>query len=273
LTLFRIECTLAPLLTEVGRMRRSSVGCSRLAGAWLLACALMALPAFASAQGASSARQLEAEATLAFESGIPARCIQAAKLWLSAADQYTTYSWTADAASALRNASRAYSCAGKEEVALGYLGRAAELDNAVASYRALVLLDRSPLFDPASRDMTGDARFVGAVNDLLHAVGPDEAVRVTSAEEAQAALENLVSLRLAPITVRAESGAVSVELRRYRYAIGDSTRGGAQWERVSTDVTLKRIPAAYHFRYRSPSTGRDTTLLYRCADGCTVLVR
>ena len=47
----------------------------------------------------------------------------------------------------------------------------------------------------------------------------------------------------------------------------------APWERVTTDVTIKRAPAAYHFRYRSPSTSRDTTLLYRCADGCNVLVR
>ena len=34
-----------------------------------------------------------------------------------------------------------------------YLGRAADLDNAAASYQALVLLDRSPVYDPASRDI------------------------------------------------------------------------------------------------------------------------
>jgi hypothetical protein len=254
-------------------MGRSKVVWRRLADAWLLICALMAVPALGLAQGARSAQQLEAEATLAFESGIPARCLQAAKLWLAAADHYTAYHWTADAASALRNTGRAYSCAGKEEAALGYLGRAAELDNAAASYRALVLLDRSPLYDPASRDMAEDARFVGAVNELLRAVGPRDVVSVTSADEAQAALENLVSLRLAPITVRAGAGPVNVELRRYRYSIGAAPQPGAQWERITTDATLKRIPAAYHFRYRSPSTGRDTTLLYRCADGCTVLVR
>jgi hypothetical protein len=253
-------------------MDRSSIVCQRLARAGLLVCALITPPAFASAQGPTSARQLEAEATLAFESGNPARCLQAAKLWLSAANQYTGYGWTADAASALRNTGRAYSCAGNEVAALGYVGRAAELDNAAASYSALVLLDRSPLYDPASRDMVADARFVGAVNDLLHAVGP-EAASVSSAEEAQVALESLVGLRLAPITVRAETGPVNVELRRYRYSIGGNPQAGAQWERVTTDVTLKRIPAAYHFRFRSPSTGRDTTLLYRCADGCTVLVR
>jgi hypothetical protein len=254
-------------------MDRSSVVCHRLVGAGLLVCALITPHASASAQGPTSARELEAEAALAFESGTPARCLQAAKLWLSAADQYTAYHWTADAASALRNTGRAYSCAGNEQAALGYLGRAAELDNAAASYSALVLLDRSPLYDPASRGMAEDARFVGAVNDLLHTVRPDEAASVTSAEEAQVALESLVSLRLAPITVRAEGGPVNVELRRYRYSIGGSPRPGAQWERVTTDVTLRRIPAAYHFRYRSPSTGRDTTLLYRCADGCNVLVR
>src|SRR5688500_3342513 len=134
-------------------MGRSSVVCRRLAHAGFLVCTLMASPTLASAQGAgaSSARKLEAQATLAFESGIPARCLQAAKLWLAAADQYTTYGWTADAASALRNTGRAYSCAGNKAASLGYLGRAAELDNAVVSYHALVLLDRSPVYDPASR--------------------------------------------------------------------------------------------------------------------------
>jgi hypothetical protein len=259
-------------------MDRSSIVWQRLARAGPLVCALVTHPALTWAQGTTNARQLEAQATLAFESGTPARCLQAAKLWLSAADQYTGYGWTADAASALRNTGRAYACAGDEAAALGYAGRAAELDNAAASYNALVLLDRSPLYDPASRGMAEDARFVKAVNDLLQALRPDEAASVrpasvTSAEEAQVALESLVSLRLAPITVRSEGGPVTVELRRYRYSFGGNPQAGPPWERVTTDVNLKRMPAAYHFRYRSPSTGRDTTLLYRCADGCTVLVR
>ena len=94
---------------------------------------------------------------------------------------------------------------------------------------------------------------------------------MTSAEEAQSALESLVSLRLAPITIRAAGGPVNVELRATANSL-DSTKS-APWERVTTDITIKRAPAAYHFRYRSPSTSRDTTLLYRCADGCNVLVR
>lgn len=229
------------------------------------------MPTLAAAQGGPPhARKLEADAALAFRSGTPARCRQAAGLWIAAADQYAAYHWTTDAAAALRNVGRAYACAGDDAAALGYLGRAAELDNAPASYRALVLLDRSPVYDPASRDIAEDARFVGAVNDLLRAFGRD-AAEVTSAEQAQAALESLVGLRLAPITIRAEGDPVNVELRRYRYSL-DSTRS-APWERVTTDVTINRTPAAYHFRYRSPSTSRDTTLLYRCADGCNVLVR
>jgi hypothetical protein len=240
-------------------------------GAWLLLCALTALPAFASAQGAASARKLDADAALAFQSGTPARCLQAAKLWIAAADEYTEYHWTADAAAALRNTGRAYACAGDEAASLGYLGRAAELDNAAASYSALVLLDRSPVYDPSSRDIAEDARFVRAVNELLRALVGDQAVKVTSADEAQTALEGLVGQRLAPITVRAEGGPVNVELRRYRYSLDAS--GNAPWERLTTDVTVKRTPAAYHFRYRSPATSRDTTVLYRCADGCNVLIR
>ena len=205
-------------------------------GPWLLLCALSALPCPALAQGSTSARKLDA-----------------------------------DAAAALRNTGRAYACAGDTASSLAYLGRAADLDNAAASYQALVLLDRSPVYDPASRDIAADARFVRAVNDLLRALGRGDSAKVTSAEEAQSALESLVSLRLAPITVRSDGGPVNVELRRYRYSL-DSTRT-APWERVTTDVTIKRAPAAYHFRYRSPSTSRDTTLLYRCADGCNVLVR
>jgi hypothetical protein len=201
---------------------------------------------------------------------MPAQCLNAAKLWSVAADEYTAFHWTADAAAALRNTGRAYACAGDQKASLAYLGRAADLDNAAASYQALVLLDRSPVYDPASRDIAEDARFVRAVNDLLRALGRGE-TKVTSAEEAQSALESLVSLRLAPITIRSEGSPVNVELRRYRYSLNAATN--APWERVTTDVTLKRAPAAYHFRYRSPSTNRDTTLLYRCADGCTVLVR
>jgi hypothetical protein len=241
------------------------------AGPWLLLCALSALPCPALAQGATSARKLDADAARAFESGTSTQCLQAAKLWSAAADEYTAFRWTADAAAALRNTGRAYACAGDTASSLAYLGRAADLDNAAASYQALVLLDRSPVYDPASRDIAADARFVRAVNDLLRALGRGDSAKVTSAEEAQSALESLVSLRLAPITIRAEGGPVNVELRRYRYSL-DSTRT-APWERVTTDVTIKRAPAAYHFRYRSPSTSRDTTLLYRCADGCNVLVR
>jgi hypothetical protein len=240
-------------------------------GPWLLLCALSALPCPALAQGATSARKLDADAARAFESGTSAQCLQAAKLWSAAADEYTAFRWTADAAAALRNTGRAYACAGDTASSLAYLGRAADLDNAAASYQALVLLDRSPVYDPASRDIAADARFVRAVNDLLRALGRGDSAKVTSAEEAQSALESLVSLRLAPITVRSDGGPVNVELRRYRYSL-DSTRT-APWERVTTDVTIKRAPAAYHFRYRSPSTSRDTTLLYRCADGCNVLVR
>jgi hypothetical protein len=232
--------------------------------------AASALPAMVAAQGPANARKLETDAAHAFQAGTPARCLQAAKLWISAADGYTAYNWTTDAAAALRNTARAYACAGDTTSSLAYLGRAADLDNTAASYQALVLLDRSPVYDPASRDIAEDARFVRAVNELLRALGRGE-TKVTSADEAQSALERLVSLRLAPITVRAEGGPVTVELRRYRYSL-DSTRG-APWERVTTDVTIKRAPAAYHFRYRSPSTSRDTTLLYRCADGCDVLVR
>lgn len=240
-------------------------------GPWLLLCALSALPCPALAQGATSARKLDADAARAFESGRPGQCLQAAKLWSAAADEYSAFRWTADAAAALRNTGRAYACAGDTASSLAYLGRAADLDNAAASYQALVLLDRSPVYDPASRDIAADARFVRAVNDLLRALGRGDSAKVTSAEEAQSALESLVSLRLAPITVRSDGGQVNVELRRYRYSL-DSTRT-APWERVTTDVTIKRAPAAYHFRYRSPSTSRDTTLLYRCADGCNVLVR
>jgi hypothetical protein len=242
----------------------------RWTGAWLLLCALTALPSSASAQGATEARKLDADASRAFQAGTPARCLQAAKLWIAAADGYSAFHWTTDAAAALRNTGRAYACAGDTVSSLAYVGRAADLDNAAASYQALVLLDRSPIYDPTSRDIAEDARFVRAVNDLLRALGRGE-TKVTSAEDAQSALESLVSLRLAPITIRAEGTPVNVELRRYRYSL-ESTRN-APWERVTTDITIKRAPAAYHFRYRSPSTSRDTTLLYRCADGCNVLVR
>jgi hypothetical protein len=171
--------------------------------AGLLLCALTALPSSAAAQGAMEARKLDADAARAFDSGTPARCAQAARLWKAAADHYAAYHWTADAAAALRNTGRAYACAGDTASSLAYLGRATDLDNAVVSYQALVLLDRSPVYEPASRDIAEDARFVRAVNDLLRALGRGE-TRVTSAEEAQSALESLVSLRLAPITVRAE---------------------------------------------------------------------
>jgi hypothetical protein len=248
---------------------------SSSAGVRLVICALamQALVGCAPAQppdGATTASKLELDAAKAYEAGTPDRCREAAGLWIAAADQHNADDRPGAAAAALRKAGRAYTCAGDEDAALAHLGRAAELDNAAASRHALVLLDSSPVYEPASRDIADDARFVGAVNDLLRALGRGE-TRVTSAEEAQATLETLVSLRLAPITIRTEGAPVNVELRRYRYSL-DSARN-APWERVTTDVTLKRAPAAYHVRYRSPSTRRDTTLLYRCADGCDVLVR
>lgn len=224
------------------------------------------------AQATGSAAQLEIEAARALNLGTRAQCLRAANLWLAAADQYTKNSWTADLASALRNASRSYSCAGDQKSALSYLGRAVDLENPMASYQTLVLLDDSPLYDPATRGVAEDARFVGEVNDLLRTLNPATKTTVTSAEEAQTALEDLVGLRLATIAVRAESGRVDVDMRRYRYALTDTESGGPPWERITTDVTLRRPPAAYHFRYRSPTTGRDTTMMYRCADGCTVVV-
>ena len=140
-------------------------------GPWLLLCALSALPCPALAQGATSARKLDADAARAFESGTPTRCLQAAKLWRAAADQYTGFRWTADAAGALRNTGGPMPVRETTASSLAIAGRAAELDNAAASYQALVLLDRSPVYDPASRDIAADARFVRAVNDLLHALG------------------------------------------------------------------------------------------------------
>lgn len=244
-------------------------------GAWLGICSLavqavLGCTPAAPPGGTPTASKLERDAAKAYEAGTPDRCREAAELWTTAADQHTANHRTAAAAAALRKAGGAYTCAGDEVAALAHLGRAAELDDAAASQRALTLLDSSPLYEPASRDIADDARFVGAVNDLLRALGRGTTT-VTSAEEAQTTLESLVSLRLAPITIRAEGAPVSVELRRYRYSL-DASRN-APWERLTTDATIKRAPAAYHFRYRSPSTARDTTLLYRCADGCDVLVR
>jgi hypothetical protein len=256
-------------LTDIGR---SHAFAAVLARAALLAgvLATTTVPLLAAQALIRPPRQLDAEAATAFEAGTPAQCMKAAGLWRTAADQYAERNWTTDEAQALRNAGRAYSCAGDQKAALGYFGRAADLDNPTASYGVLVALDRSPLYDPAHRGVAEEARFVGSVNDLLRAVSHGEAMTVSSVEDAQVALENLAGQRLATITVRAGGQKVDVVLRRFVYSI---TQPAAQWERVTTDVTIQRTPAAYHFRYRSPSTGRDTTLLYKCADGCTVMVR
>jgi hypothetical protein len=213
--------------------------------------------------------QLDAEAAKAFATGTTAQCLKAADLWRRAGDGYIAGGRPTEGSGALRNAGRAMACAGDSEAALGYYGRAAELDDAAGSHELLVLLDGSPLYDATSRSVAEDARFVGAVNQLLGKLSPGQAVSVTSAEDAQRVLEDLAARRLAPITVKTASGPVDVELRRWFYSM---TQPNALWERVTTDTTIQRPPAAYHFRYRVPTTGRDTTVMNRCADGCTIVI-
>lgn|SRR5262245_35389842 len=222
------------------------------------------------AQGAvpeASAEELDAKAASAFAAGTKAQCAFAASLWKRAATRYEATDRSADAASAFRNTGRALTCAGEPTAALGYYGRAAELDDTAASRRLLVMLDESPLYEPASRGVAKDANFVRAANELLAAVSPT-ATTVTSAEEAQKALEDLAALRLAPITLKADA-PLDVEIRRWVYSI---TQPNAPWERITTDTTLRRQPAAYQFRYRDPRTGQDTTVMNRCADGCIVVI-
>lgn len=247
----------------------------RLAGFIVLAGLIGPLaPSPAAAQGASTATRLDAQAQQLFLAGSAAQCLKAADLWRRAAEEYRAYGWTADRAAALRNTGRAFACAGADSVALGYYGQAGELDNAVASYQLLVLLEDSPISAPAGRGVQDEARFVGEVNRLLAALAPhlgaDSSAQVTSVEDAQRTLENLARLRLAPITIRSEAGPVDVELRRWIYSV---RQPAAPWERLTTDTTVRRSPAAYHFRYRDRATGRDTTIINLCADGCTVVIR
>ncbi|MGH2708990.1 MAG: hypothetical protein ACRDJK_11935, partial [Actinomycetota bacterium] len=140
----------------------------RLAGLLVLAVLIApAAPSPANAQGTNSAAQLDARAQQLFLAGTTAQCLKAANLWQRAAEEYRAYGWTADRVAALRNSGRAFACTGADSVALGYYGQAAELDNAVASHQLLVLLEESPILDPAGRGVQEEARFVGGVNRLL----------------------------------------------------------------------------------------------------------
>lgn len=251
--------------------------CTVLRGASLLVLSgflALAAPSSGHAQAPTTTAQLESEAQRLFLAGTTAQCLRAATLWRRAADQYLANGWTTDGAAALRSSGRALSCAGADSAALGYYGRAAELDNAMASHQLTVLLEESPVASPAGRGVQEDARFVGAVNRLLVTLTPGDgtgsAPRVTSAEDAQRALEDLAGLRLAPITVRSSGGPMEVQVRRWIYSV---RQPGAPWERLTTDTTVRRSPAAYDFRYRDRTTGRDTTITNLCADGCTMVIR
>jgi len=239
---------------------------------WLGVAVAVSASRLATAQGnppPAPPADLEARAESAFAAGDTVHCRRAADLWHSAGEGYAALGKVEAGAAAFRNAGRASSCAGDGPAALGYYGRAAEFDNAAASRQLLRLLNDSPLYDPATRGVAADARFVGAVNQLLRSVKPGETTAVTSVEEAQKVLEDLAALRLAPITVKADSGRVDVELRRWVYSL---TQPNAPWERVTTDATLRRAPAAYQFRYRDPKTGKETTVMTRCADGCALVI-
>jgi hypothetical protein len=211
---------------------------------------------------------LDAQASRAFQAGTRAKYVEASALWSRAAVQYLDNGWTADAAAAYRNAGLALSRTGADTAALVYYGRAVELENPVASHQVRVLLEASPVYDPAGRGVAEEARFVGAVNRLLATVSP-EAERVTSADDAQLALENLAASGLAPITIRCDSGSVDVQFRRWTYA---RRQPNALWDRATTDTTVHRQPAAYDFRYRIRGTSRDTTITLPCADGCALVI-
>jgi hypothetical protein len=221
------------------------------------------------AQSTNAPRLLDAQAAQAFQAGTPAKYQEASVLWGRAALKYLDNGWTADAAAAFRNAGLAQSSVGADSAALEYYGRAVELENPAASHQVRLLLATSPLYDPASRGFADEARFVGAVNRLLAAVGP-AADPVTSAADAQLALENLAASSLAPITLQHEGGSVDVQFRRSTYA---RRQPEALWERAETDTTLRRQPAAYDFKYRLPGASTDTTITIPCADGCTLVIR
>jgi hypothetical protein len=217
---------------------------------------------------AEDPRALDAQAAAAFQARTPAQYKTAATLWQRAASQYLELGWSTDAAAAWRNAGLASARVGADSAAYASYGRAANLQDAVLSHQMLLLLDESPLYDSTSRGMAEDARFVGEVNDLLAKASTKNAKPVTSAEDAQIALENLVSSRLSTITISCESRKkVEVNFRLWRYS---RSQPGAPWERVTTDITIHRRPAAYDFRYRSSANGQDTTVSYQCADDCKV---
>ena len=100
-------------------------------------------------------------------------------------------------------------------------------------------------------------------------MGP-EAPQVATAEDAQTALENLAVSTLAPITLRSEAGPVVVRFRRWSYA---RRQPNAPWEQATTNVTLRRSPAAYDFRYSFPATAQETKVTILCADGCELVIR
>jgi tetratricopeptide (TPR) repeat protein len=222
----------------------------------------------AAAQGTNAPRLLDAQATQAFEAGTLAKYEEASALWRRAALRYLDNGWTADAAASFRNAGMALSRAGADSAALEYYGRAVELENPTASHQVRVLLETSPVYGPAGRGVADEARFVGAVNQLLTTVSPD-ADQVTTADDAHMALENLAKSSMAPITIKCDSGSVDVQFRRSTYA---RRQPGALWGRATTDTTLHRQPAAYDFRYRIRGTDRDTTVTIPCADGCTLVI-
>jgi hypothetical protein len=228
-----------------------------------------ALSTTAVAQSTNAPRLLDAQAAQAFQAGTPAKYQEASELWRRAALKYLDNGWTADAAAAFRNAGLAQSRAGADSTALEYYGRAVELENPAASHQVRLLMATSPLYDPASRGFPDEARFVGAVNQLLAAVSP-AADKVTSAADAQLALEHLAKSSLAPITLQRAGASVDVQFRRSTYAL---RQPNALWERAKTDTTLHRQPAAYDFKYRLPGEDKDTMITIPCADGCTLVIR
>jgi hypothetical protein len=127
------------------------------------------------------------------------------------------------------------------------------------------LLHNSPVLNP-SRGLVEEQRFIRDVQRLLHSVRADSAAveRIDSAEEAMVALEAFSIMRMATIRVSSSTRGFPVSIRRWAYRHSRT----ALWLPVRADTAIQQPAAAYQFRFRTPSTSRDTIISVKCHDDC-----
>lgn len=133
---------------------------------------------------------------------------------------------------------------------------------AVREARAVELLNTSPLLEPTMGVVAG-ARHVRETRAVLFGLSGFDPAGVTSVEEADEALEQVLAANTVFASVTSVPPGQVVKYRRILDALG-------QEQSVTTDRSIPLRPALYVFVAVDPQTGRSMEQRIPCATNCNV---